>query len=57
MANPDKLSKDVQEIKTDDQEDDGQIVDPWQVVAASDKGVDYDKLISELTNVLKQKLS
>lgn len=47
MADPDKLSKDVQGMKTDDQEDDGQIVDPWQVVAASDKGVDYDKLIKK----------
>ena len=30
-----------------DDDDDDQIVDPWHVETKSDKGVDYDKLISE----------
>lgn len=28
-------------------EDDGDIVDPWNVTSKSDTGIDYDKLISK----------
>ena len=29
------------------EEDDGQFVDPWTVVSDSEKGIDYEKLISK----------
>ncbi len=51
MAEPDLSSK-VDELKVAENaaeaDDDDQIIDPWQVVTKSDKGVDYDKLISKL---------
>lgn len=28
-------------------EEDGFVVNPWEVTSSTDKGVDYDKLISE----------
>lgn len=28
-------------------DDDGFVVNPWEVTSATDQGVDYDKLISE----------
>ena len=33
--------------KEEENEEDGEVVDPWTVKTTSDKGIDYDKLISE----------
>lgn len=34
-------------------EDDDQIVNPWEVVSKSEKGVDYDKLISKFLQTIR----
>ena len=34
--------------QNEDLEDEEDVVDPWSVTSKSDKGVDYDKLISKL---------
>lgn len=39
------LEKKMDGVSTKDLEED--IVNPWEVASASDKGVDYDKLISK----------
>ena len=35
----------VEELGNEETEED--VVDPWNVTSASDKGIDYDKLISK----------
>lgn len=42
----------AQEAPVEEKDDD--FVDPWNVVSKSDKGVDYDKLISKLLRLMKQ---
>lgn len=37
-------------------EEDGFVVNPWEVTSSTDKGVDYDKLISESFSVLVKKI-
>ena len=41
----------IEAIKVDtasDKKEDEDFVDPWNVVSTSDKGIDYDKLISKI---------
>lgn len=43
-------AKAMEEVKIGDavQEEQEDVVDPWNVQSSSDKGVDYDKLISKI---------
>lgn len=47
MAEAEQVQKAVEDLKVDQDEDKDDIVDPWNVQSSSDKGIDYDKLISE----------
>ena len=47
-----KVTDENATFATIDAEEDDQIVDPWNVETKSDKGVDYDKLISKLICLL-----
>lgn len=45
MALEENIHNTVKAISLDSLEDDGDIVDPWNVQSKSQTGVDYDKLL------------
>ena len=45
-----KVEENLEKLKVEDagnEEPEEDVVDPWNVTSSSDKGIDYDKLISK----------
>lgn len=40
------ITKSVEEVTLNKEEENGDFVDPWNVESKNDSGLDYDKLIS-----------
>ena len=51
-----KVEENLEKLKVDDlgnEETEEDVVDPWNVTSASNKGIDYDKLISKFYSLRK----
>ncbi len=49
-AEEDRLADGIKEKVSLEEGEAGEVVDPWTVKTSSEKGIDYDKLISEFTH-------
>ena len=49
-----KVEENLEKLKVEDsgnEETEDDVVDPWNVTSTSDKGIDYDKLISKFKSL------